>query len=574
MSLPSDAQSGVPRDLSVKTGFSAISELKDLPHYLCRGITLRMLLRSFGKVIRIRPDSLPEEQQAKLHELSEKVTRLQFFLSHCWASSGVKKYLSLIVHFLFAWAFLAGVLSSGSLHMLQQFELVELPVFARDDDQWFGASWYVSHWEFYAGMGACWGTLFFGHLLCSKTAGFLDCACIHQTDPVKKMESISHLPSFLSKSENLLILLDPRYFTRGWCAFELGFFMAANPNGKIHLLPIRIYEQMWLIHVYLAFSLAAFLLIWPALPGLIGFEIINYICLMVPCAFTALASENNMREFKELKRQMRCFDIRTANVKMERDRMTILSTINSMYTGGIDEFNSMVQEVIHDRLVDGLTHPRTVVPYHMLLLASFPLIPFFLSCESSVRHQPILWQFAHYIFDYTVVFAAWPTVMVICMRLGIYMAPDEAETPALPSNPDGADAALLDEPESAALASLLGFRWRHVAVGLFGALLVIAVDTFMYLVPCGIVSGAMPWLSTTAWHGPALSAAQSVIYVAMAAYLFWPCPLHKHPDGGPHLHPLPMGISMSTVLGSSPRHLDLDEHDLPQHSPRLFEGAV
>merc|ERR1712070_605657 len=50
---------------------------------------------------------------------------------------------------------------------------------------------------------------------------FLDKVCIHQSDPEKKLRSIDGLGGFLKKSNKVLVLWDPSYFTRLWCALEM-----------------------------------------------------------------------------------------------------------------------------------------------------------------------------------------------------------------------------------------------------------------------------------------------------------------------------------------------------------------
>ena len=97
--------------------------------------------------------------------------------------------------------------------------------------------WHQSPWELIVGVIVGLATIFLGSRLCTRTAGFLDCACISQTDEEQKKEGVRNLGGFLHVSDELIVLWDEKYFTRGWCVYELAMYKTLRPDGKVKILP-------------------------------------------------------------------------------------------------------------------------------------------------------------------------------------------------------------------------------------------------------------------------------------------------------------------------------------------------
>merc|ERR1719506_750582 len=56
------------------------------------------------------------------------------------------------------------------------------------------------------------------------------------------MKAIKSIDDFLGCSTAMLILWDPTYFERVWCVFEVGTFLAMNPNAPaITFVPISLF---------------------------------------------------------------------------------------------------------------------------------------------------------------------------------------------------------------------------------------------------------------------------------------------------------------------------------------------
>ena len=97
------------RPLHSNTGVDAAGKF---PDGLRRGIALRELFRKFGAILRVRPDSLQENEKAALYAASMPVEALSFFLSHCWSSSGFRKYIAALLHFMQAPALMFTVMTA------------------------------------------------------------------------------------------------------------------------------------------------------------------------------------------------------------------------------------------------------------------------------------------------------------------------------------------------------------------------------------------------------------------------------------------------------------------------------
>ena len=210
-----------------------------------------------------------------LCDLSRRVDGLEFFLSHSWGTPGYMKYVALLLHFFGSWVVVLATLLSLGTVLFQAF-IFELPIYAvhREDD--FGLSAEIRLWEFGAGVLAVGLVLAFGPSFSGGTAGFLDVACIHQTDLQKKVAGIKGLAGFIDMSQSLFIMWDPDYFSRGWCCFEVAAYLALKAESEVHikLFSLELYltvAYMFLINVVLT---AIEILAIPFMPGLFGVYIL------------------------------------------------------------------------------------------------------------------------------------------------------------------------------------------------------------------------------------------------------------------------------------------------------------
>ncbi|CAK0840918.1 unnamed protein product [Prorocentrum cordatum] len=66
---------------------------------------------------------------------------------------------------------------------------------------------------------------------------FVDKMCINQRDPVQKERGVHSLGGFLHKSDRMIMLCTPRYFSRMWCAFEVAAWLRLKDVSSIVFLP-------------------------------------------------------------------------------------------------------------------------------------------------------------------------------------------------------------------------------------------------------------------------------------------------------------------------------------------------
>jgi hypothetical protein len=465
---------------------------------LLRGVPASSLLANFGNAIRVRPDELPDELAALRFNSSRPVKHLQYFLSHCWSSPGWHKFIALLLHFVGGKAFVGGACVSLAILCTQRF-FHELPHFSTVHEELFHFSWAVSHWEMLSGLVAAAGILVFGHLPLRRTHVFLDCACIHQTIEAKKMAGIRNLATYLRKSDELVVLWEPCYFTRGWCGYELASYLALNPGGRVRVIPLLISVEIFTMIVFLSCGFSFFLLVWPYIPGFFGFNLSCGLTGAIIAPGVAYCGEKFSKSFATLSRQLDSFDIKVAQVTVQADHQRILEHIDSMYPkGGADAFNIEVRTNVKNLVVREFGTQRSPISYRMAMFSCYPASLFMMSLFSGMRQASIHFQRCVLIYSATFVLFAWPSLLAFTLLLGEWCAkccPKSAET----------------------TVSL-----RHFGIGAVTTMLsVIGIDLQFYL-PCCIASGALKHMGVEPWCGPLVGAGFSLFWLLFCIWLFLP----------------------------------------------------
>jgi len=97
-----------------------------------------------------------------------------------------------------------------------------------------------------------------------RASCFLVKCCIHQTDEGKKAAGIKQLGAFLRYSKNIVVLWEPRYFTRLWCVYELAAFVYINDVNcrRVKFVPLQL--SLFAIAISLLASASkVFFMLWP-----------------------------------------------------------------------------------------------------------------------------------------------------------------------------------------------------------------------------------------------------------------------------------------------------------------------
>jgi len=234
-----------------------------------------------------------------------------------------------------------------------------------------------------------------------QTTCFLDKCCIHQTDPDLKMQGIQQLGGFLRSSRRLVILWQPEYLTRLWCAYELAAFHYIHDDldGLIDLVPLKLpLLTMCLFCFHFVASLACAILVpltvfseWHARWMLENISVLGHVpylfCVVVAIFFFGLYLIPgfflwkfcmwHMDDRKTLMQQLRSFRVDALECYDTADRDFVAVKINTWF-GSVTEFERLVRNDVA-RLVERKLADRGPMPWTMLFVGSLSHVFFSLS---------------------------------------------------------------------------------------------------------------------------------------------------------------------------------------------------
>jgi len=318
---------------------------------ILRGAPVSKALRRFGRVWRVRPGDLSEEQRSRLYDFSEPCERIDDFVSQSWTAPGWQKYLAMLIHYYWRRAAFVGCWIFVVLCLLDIAEClptVEIPDVAMAG--WRG----TLHYSPAAAVAplVTFVTLFLGPLCLQyrEPRVFVDCVCIHQTDEALKKEGIYSLAGFLKHSDELLVLWAPSYFHRMWCVYEIAMFSVLRPFGKIHFCPLFLQAVFFFGAVTMTLAMlvmqVTFCLNITPMP-----TIVLVMALFLPFLGTHMIKGwlPVLHEMQQLATQFRDFDIHKAQCFGEADRNAVLQQVDEWY-GDADTFNCYVQESLKHRV--------------------------------------------------------------------------------------------------------------------------------------------------------------------------------------------------------------------------------
>ncbi|CAE7861632.1 ABCF5 [Symbiodinium microadriaticum] len=242
--------------------------------------------------------------EAICYQLSVPCESFGYFLSHDWETSRFQKLLCLLIVFNSRAALIASFTTSACVGLLEV--LIGLPMNLWTPGLGFAAYFLVLGF---------WQRL--RKVFREAQIVFLDKLCIAQHDAVKKEKGILGLAGFLHRSDRLLVLWSPRYFTRLWCAYEIATFMKDHKRAKsILVMPVKtaslffLYSASWHLLTY------CYYIVDDAADGrsilqqtiLVG-PVFIAICAVVMPSVYALGI-GMMKDVEELPAQLRSFDVR------------------------------------------------------------------------------------------------------------------------------------------------------------------------------------------------------------------------------------------------------------------------
>lgn len=215
--------------------------------------------------------------------------------------------------------------------------------------------------------------------------------------------------------------------TRDRCVYELAAFNHFSRDAPIDVLPLRLAVFTISTQAALAVCLAVYLLLTSALSPYV--EEHEHLIVTVPQllmsapAFAAVShfGQHFRREQRMLVHQLEAFDARHAACSVVADREVILRSIRMMYSGGVDEFNSVVRTKLSHRVSSTFNSQRALLPYGSALLALAPIFGLILSVTASFADNQALPKDAAYRATYAVcvlgwLFAGFPLMLALAMH--------------------------------------------------------------------------------------------------------------------------------------------------------------
>lgn len=161
--------------------------------------------------------------------------------------------------------------------------------------------------------------LFWQHVrsavLRSPRLAFVDKLCISQTDEELKKEGIRSLAGFIRRSDRLVVLWSPVYFTRVWCVYEIASWLHFHGHlrSSLHFVPVKmavgtllatgvVFLYWAFIRIYLVFRLHV------PVPWILG-HFLSMVCGQLPLV-SALRTQ--IRSLQQLPSQLGSFSIQAA----------------------------------------------------------------------------------------------------------------------------------------------------------------------------------------------------------------------------------------------------------------------
>lgn len=266
---------------------------------------------------------------AATYALSEEVQNIDFFISHNWSVSQVKKFLALALCFNLGPAVIAAIVTMvlfavvGSLgvHLFLQETPVRLDSGEGLVQHGRGNFAFVA--PIFVLVAMC------GHEL-ARLAGFrgamvfLDKTCIHQEDNGLKQVGIRKLGAFLRSSSNMVVIYTDVYLSKLWTVYEVACFLSLHPSSKLTVvptyLPVVIFGGVFFVY--------AGAVIEAILRSVLGFAYGEYILYLGNALGLGMMMRRAAKAKENIHQRMRLFRVEECICACMEDRPVVFENIS------------------------------------------------------------------------------------------------------------------------------------------------------------------------------------------------------------------------------------------------------
>lgn len=360
---PSELSSGGDIEVEVDT-FQRRTTPVDVEPEILRGISIRKSLRYVRQLWWQSPLDLKEKKREALWSRGKVVQAFDIFLSHTWMTSGMSKFLALLLQSAWMSALLTWFLAMLILLWLYMAEL--LPMLGRYS---FNDGSYVplGPWMTVFSLPSCLlGFLFKVYMperVWASPVCFLDAVSINQTDRALMKQAVYGLAGFLKASKELRILWSPPYLSRLWCIFELAAYHTVNPSGKVTLAPLFVETA---VAVYLVGNYFISLVFVIDRDGYIGLSVgLQLVLTFVLVRFLRRSLLVKRKLFSDLE----TFDVELAECRLQYDREFVFNAITEWF-GNKEAFTEYVRSRLGQAVMSGFSANTIPIQYQLLVITS------------------------------------------------------------------------------------------------------------------------------------------------------------------------------------------------------------
>mmetsp|Transcript_46049 Transcript_46049/g.107604 ORF Transcript_46049/g.107604 Transcript_46049/m.107604 type:complete len:546 (-) Transcript_46049:249-1886(-) len=286
----------------------------------------------------------------KLFRKSTDTERVHVFISHCWRDGRFTKVLALWIRFN-----LQGALLCSSFVGLITFVCSIFWSKHREEGE------LATPWTLITGISTFFVALAYWHYLPSglgrKTNVFFDKLCVHQSDPALRQQGIDSFAAYIAKSDHILVLWSPEYFTRLWCTLEMAAlvktYSRTSKDLPVYFLPLSLAKAVffcWISVAVLCYTRQVRMILMDA--WMVKNSIFFPVLFLNSLTF-GLMIEKYAVGRKCLSEQLVKFDVRAAKCAFESDREKVYCTIRQWFTD-LDAFNDSVRRNVRDKVFASL----------------------------------------------------------------------------------------------------------------------------------------------------------------------------------------------------------------------------